>query len=184
MLQSMAGAVWAMKSSVALTISLALQGLLHGSLAHKQPRCRCLSTEPCWPSADAFATLASQVSQPLLSPNPPAAACYPATAPSGDCATVQQSWMNGTWHADQPGSMQSPNFDDFIFSTGKISACYLDASLGFPCQQGSVPVLGVDARTPKDIQVAVKFAALHNLRVVVKNTGYVCTMPRLIRPLT
>ena len=136
-------------------------------------RCRCLSTDPCWPSPAAFSRLQAQVSQPLLAPTPPAAVCYPSTAPSGDCATVQQFWTNGTWHSDQPGSMQAPNWDNYIFKNGTISACYLDASLGSPCEQGSVPIIGVDARVPEDIQAAVKFAARYNLRVVVKNTGFV-----------
>jgi hypothetical protein len=44
-------------------------------------------------------------------------------------------------------------------------------TLGVPCTQGSVPVIGVDARSVGDIQAAVKFAVKHNLRLVVKNTG-------------
>ena len=35
-----------------------------------------------------------------------------------------------------------------------------------------VPVIGVDARMPGDVQEAVKFAGSHNLRLVIKNTGY------------
>ena len=81
--------------------------------------------------------------------------------------------MDGNWHADQPGSMEAPNWDDYIFSNGTVEACYLNASLGIPCEQGSVPILGVDARTPEDIQAAVKFASKYDLRVVVKNTGCV-----------
>jgi hypothetical protein len=67
--------------------------------------------------------------------------------------------------------MQSPNFESFIFNNGSISACYLNTTLGVPCQQGSVPIIGVDARSVSDIQAAVKFAANHNLRLAVKNTG-------------
>jgi hypothetical protein len=33
-------------------------------------------------------------------------------------------------------------------------------------------VIGVDARTPSDIQEAVKFVREHNLRLVIKNTGW------------
>ena len=69
--------------------------------------------------------------------------------------------------------MQSPNFETFTFANGTIEACYLDTTLGVPCGQGSVSVIGVDARVPSDVQAAVKFAAEYNLRLVVKNTGYV-----------
>jgi hypothetical protein len=67
--------------------------------------------------------------------------------------------------------MQDPNLESFIFDNGSISVCYVNTSLGVPCQQGSVPIVGVDARSVGDIQAAVKFAAQHNLRLVIKNTG-------------
>ena len=68
--------------------------------------------------------------------------------------------------------MQAPNFETFILKNGSIDACYLNTTLGSPCGQGSVPVVGVDARSVKDVQAAVAFASKHNLRLVVKNTGY------------
>ncbi|KAF5339816.1 hypothetical protein D9611_009144 [Ephemerocybe angulata] len=39
-------------------------------------------------------------------------------------------------------------------------------------EKGSVPPVGVDARTPQDVQEAVRFAKRYNLRVVVHNTGH------------
>jgi hypothetical protein len=63
------------------------------------------------------------------------------------------------------------NWETYTFPNGTIEACYLNTTLGIPCQQGSVPVIGVDARMPGDIQAAVKFVAKHNLRLVVRNTG-------------
>jgi hypothetical protein len=48
---------------------------------------------------------------------------------------------------------------------------YLNTTFGVPCEQGSVPPIGVDARTVGDVQAAVKFAGQNNLRIVVKNTG-------------
>ena len=60
-----------------------------------------------------------------------------------------------------------------MFANGTIDACYLNATMGFPCTQGSVPVVGVDARSVRDVQATVEFASMHNLRLVIKNTGYV-----------
>ncbi|GLB39903.1 putative oxygen-dependent FAD-linked oxidoreductase family protein [Lyophyllum shimeji] len=68
--------------------------------------------------------------------------------------------------------MQSPNFETYIFGNGTISACYLNTTLGVPCGQGSVPVIGVDARSVGDVQATVQFASKHNLRLVIKNTGH------------
>lgn len=134
-------------------------------------KCRCLYGDPCWPSLSNFSSLAAQVSQPLLQPVPPASTCYPSASPSGNCTEVTAGWGDGNWRANQTGAMQSPNFETFIFPNDTISACYLNTTLGFPCTQGSILVIGVDARSPEDVQAAVKFAASHNLRLVVKNTG-------------
>ncbi|KAI0635699.1 FAD-binding domain-containing protein [Trametes polyzona] len=133
--------------------------------------CRCTSDDPCWPTQADFDGLARQVSQPLVRPTPPALPCY-IDANSPECAVVRANWTNGNWRADQPGAMQSPNFEGFIFPNGTVDACFLNTSLDIPCRQGSVPVIGVDARTVNDVQAAVKFAADHNLRLVVRNTGH------------
>ncbi|KAI6040855.1 hypothetical protein EDC04DRAFT_2566471 [Pisolithus marmoratus] len=134
--------------------------------------CLCTYGQPCWPTTDQFAELESQVSQPLIYPVPSASACYPVTDPSGNCAQVVQNWLSGNWRSSMPGSMEAPNFETFTFKNGTISACYLNTTLGAPCEQGNVPVIGVDARNPQDIQAAISFALQYNLKLVVKNTGH------------
>ncbi|KAJ7601175.1 hypothetical protein C8J56DRAFT_27936 [Mycena floridula] len=151
---------------------LSMLPLLLGSLISASPACKCLYGDPCWPSDSEFAKLASQLSQPLIHPTPPEAACYPASTPSGNCSAVILGSHNGNFRSGQPGSMQNINFETFIYPNGTISACYLDTSLGVPCEQGRVSPIGVDARSVQDIQATVKFAAKHNLRLVVKSTGH------------
>ncbi|KAF5368069.1 hypothetical protein D9758_004453 [Tetrapyrgos nigripes] len=137
-----------------------------------KPRCRCLHGDPCWPTEYDFSQLQSTISQPLIHPVPPESACYPVSNPSGNCTDVQTNTFAGNWRSDQPGSMQIPQFESFIFPNGTIEACYLNTALGVPCRQGSVPPIGVDARSVKDIQAGVKFAVDHNLRLVIHNTGH------------
>jgi hypothetical protein len=139
--------------------------------ARTLPRCRCLYGKECWPTASDFSALVSNLSQPLIYPVPSASACYPVSNPSGNCTDTQENQSADKWRTDRPGSMLYTNFESFIFKNGTISACYMNTSLGIPCEQGNVPVIGVDARSVADVQHAVKFAATHNLRFVVKNTG-------------
>ena len=137
------------------------------------PACRCLYGKSCWPNANEFAALASKISQPLLHPLPPASACYPPSEPpSANCSVIIASYNDSSWRIDQPGAMRTSYFETFIFHNDTISACYLNATLGIPCGQGSVPPVGVDARSESDIQAAVNFANQHNLKLVVKNTGH------------
>ncbi|KAF5339756.1 hypothetical protein D9611_009136 [Ephemerocybe angulata] len=135
--------------------------------------CKCLYGQSCWPSSDAFNALASKLSQPLIRPLPPASPCYsliPEDAPV--CSEAQANAHNGTWLSGVPGAYQNTNFEAYIFPNNTVSACYFNTTLGGTCGQGSVPPLGVDARSPEDIQAAVNFAREHNLKLVVKNTGH------------
>ena len=141
------------------------------SVVASTPRCKCLSYEACWPSTSQFSQLASKLSQPLIKPVPPASPCYPPSHPSGNCTNIVTLLTDGPYRSNLPGAMQSINFETFTFKNGTIDACYYNTTLGFPCDQGNIPILGVDARQVSDIQAAVTFAAEHNLRLVIKNTG-------------
>ena len=134
--------------------------------------CRCLYGEPCWPNENEFAKLSTQLSQPVLHPLPPASACYSPSAPSDSCADVISHFTDGKWRSDHPGAMQSINFETFETHNGHILACYLNTTLGIPCERGSVPPVGVDARSESDVQAAVNFGRQHNLKLVVKGTGH------------
>lgn len=63
------------------------------------------------------------------------------------------------------------NYETLMFRNGTIDACFLNTTITGMCEQGSVPVIGVDARSVTDIQAAIGFAVQHSLRLVVKNTG-------------
>ncbi|TCD61697.1 hypothetical protein EIP91_008048 [Steccherinum ochraceum] len=138
----------------------------------KVPRCRCLYGDPCWPSEAKFAALAEEVSKPLIYPKPFASPCYLPSNSSEECDAVLSRNLDGVWHSNHAGSFQNRNFETHVFANGTISACYLNSSLGAACEQGSVPVIGVDARNAEDVSSAVRFAARNNLRLVIKNTGH------------
>ena len=133
--------------------------------------CLCTFGQSCWPSASTFSQLQSLVSQPLVYPLPSASACYPPSDPSGNCTAVLENWYDANWRSSMPGSMEAPNFETFMFQNGTIDACYLNTTITGACEQGSVPVIGVDVRSVGDIQAAVTFAVQQNLKLVVKNTG-------------
>jgi hypothetical protein len=145
--------------------------LLLASLVSARPGCKCTYGEPCWPSKSAFQELASKISQPLLHPRPSEAACYATSNSSGDCAKVQDNKFNSYWRSTQPGAMQMPNWQAHTYPNGSISTCYLNTTLEQPCEQGGIPVVGVDVRSVADAQAAIKFAAKNRLRLVIKNTG-------------
>ncbi|KAF9011812.1 hypothetical protein BDQ17DRAFT_1503458 [Cyathus striatus] len=133
----------------------------------------CLYGQICWPNVAKFTALEYQLSQPLIRPAPHASACYPPSDPiSANCSDAITHRGDEAWIADRSGAYQNVNFETCTRSDGTIEGCYLNTTLGFPCQQGSVPPIGVDARSVEDVQAAVRFAGHNNLRLIVKNTGH------------
>ncbi|KAI0360734.1 FAD-binding domain-containing protein [Trametes cingulata] len=131
--------------------------------------------DSCWPSADDFAQLSSELSGPLIQPHPLAQPCYLnfSSEDTHACSDVLEHWEDGWWRSGHPGAMQAPNFETYVTVDDDVQACFLNPSLAKgQCEQGSVPVVGVEARSVADIQAAVRFTGKHNLRLVVKNTGH------------
>ena len=67
--------------------------------------------------------------------------------------------------------MEASNFEIYMFKNGTIDACFLNTTFGVPCNQGSVPIIGVNATTTEDVQAVVQFAVQHDLKLVVKILG-------------
>ena len=72
-------------------------------------------------------------------------------------------WHNASWRSDQVGAMQNHSWEN--------SSCSIQFRYR-KCNQGSVPVVGVNATLPEHVQTTVRFASTHNLRLVIKTTGH------------
>lgn len=164
----------AMRASLLLRSLLSLPSALAVVTASSttSARCKCLYGQSCWPSQQAFDTLQAKLSRPLLRPLPAASPCYVHGQSSDECQDVRLNYREGLWRADLPGVTQHTNYNAYIFPNNTISRCPLDPVEGQSCGQGSVPPIGVDARSPEDIQEAIRFAKHHNLKLVVQNTGH------------
>ncbi|THU97181.1 hypothetical protein K435DRAFT_663116 [Dendrothele bispora CBS 962.96] len=141
-------------------------------LSQAASRCRCLYNDTCWPSEDQFSDLQSKLSQPLIRPVPPATPCYPPSDPSENCTDVLANASNGRWLSDRAGAMQSMNFQAFITDNGTIETCFLDTSLNAAACPGAPSICPTEGGSTETQGAAVVFAAEHDLRVVIKNTGH------------
>ena len=135
--------------------------------------CKPLHSDPGWPNSAAWAKLNASVSGHLFVPTPLAAACYGgaapgATPPTADCGTVVAQWNASSFRAQDPTSMESPNWEQDacipqqLLATGATPKC--DAT--------AFPRYVVAASDAKDVAAAVKFAALTGVRLVVRSTGH------------
>ncbi|KAG0027070.1 hypothetical protein BGZ81_005902 [Podila clonocystis] len=129
-------------------------------------RCRCLPSQPCWPSETSWSAFNQTVSGRLISTTPAAYQCHDPNYDSTKCQEIQKGYFWDYWRQEQPGAVQQTNWE-MVGDKG---------CLGFnqtaPCHQGAVPLYTVKAMNIEDVQNTVRFAAKNNIRLVVKNTGH------------
>ncbi|TPX57014.1 hypothetical protein PhCBS80983_g04121 [Powellomyces hirtus] len=140
------------------------------SLAARAPtrECRCLSSQPCWPSIKAWTAFNATIDGALIQARPPGSPCHDPNYDAAQCDVVKAQWSNPYWRSAQPGGMIDASFE----GVGGEQTCGIYANRTTPCGQGSVPVYIVNATRASDIARTIRFAAHRNLRVAVKNTGH------------
>jgi FAD/FMN-containing dehydrogenase len=79
------------------------------------------------------------------------------------CIIATAQWTNASWRGDQAGAMQNENWEN--------SSCSISLNSS-TCNQGSVPVLGVNATLPEHVQATLQLVNIYNLRLVMKTTGH------------
>ncbi|KLO17643.1 FAD-binding domain-containing protein [Schizopora paradoxa] len=117
----------------------------HSSLVASGLFCRNLPGDPNFPSLSTWDAFNASVDGRLLSVVPSAKFCH--ELPAGQCN--EDMWESTEFRADIPGAMDNTNWE-----------------------QGNVPVYAVNATEVSHIQLGVKFASEHNLRIAVKASGH------------
>lgn len=149
------------KHTLVLVLLYSLIGLVVG---HHSPHCKAFPGDDDWPSQQAWHGLNVTVSGRLLAPSPPGAVCHRdrATYDAEQCPRVQKAWTTFEFHARDPVSVLWNQWTGFD--------CLPDPSR--TCTGRGYPAYVVDALGTEDVKKAVDFARKHNVRLVVKNTGY------------
>ena len=141
------------------------------SVLRRAASCKCTADQSCWPSQSEFNALSKTLSQPVFPVHPVGAPCHDPLFNQEECSAVQAGYFDGLWRSDQPGASMSQIWESNDNLTAVCTP--FNTTETAPCDQGRVPVLGVNATTVSDVQNAIRFALKHNLKTVVKNTGYV-----------
>ncbi|KAF9977531.1 hypothetical protein BGZ75_010286 [Mortierella antarctica] len=136
------------------------------SIPHSQESCKCSPLESCWPNTEQWAVLNRTVNDRLIATRPASYACHNPQYDSTACQEIQQGYNYDWWRQIQPGAVQQTNWE----VNGHMGCLGLNRTA--PCHQGAVPLYTVNATTVEHVQDSVKFAAKHNIRLVIKNTGH------------
>ncbi|PNY23125.1 FAD-binding domain-containing protein [Tolypocladium capitatum] len=151
------------------------QGLAAGSQGH---RCRCRPHQPCWPSQDEWQALNSSIDGNLAAVLPVAHACKEPSLDASACLASAAKSNDSVWRAAQPGAVQWTNWEAWPEHN---QTCYFDGLENMPCGQGRVSLFSAMVEKAEHIQAAVRFAATHDLRLAIKNSGH-CFLGRSTAP--
>jgi hypothetical protein len=144
--------------------SLLIVGLLLKVASLADSHCKSFPGSPSWPSLAEWEKLNKSLSYQLLKPLPPAAPCH-ANEPNYNnlsCAYIKTQWDHGAFHADDPVSTHSNNFNN--------DSCLPDPMA--PCSGEGYPIFVINATNTKHVKTGVDFARKHNIRLVIKGTGH------------
>ncbi|KAH7333360.1 hypothetical protein BKA65DRAFT_43222 [Rhexocercosporidium sp. MPI-PUGE-AT-0058] len=128
--------------------------------------CKVFPGDSFWP-ADFIWDVFNRIlgSNALIKTVPLASPCY--NGPhynTAKCAVLYANWTNSIIHMNDPTSMMSPVYQ------GLTCEATLDPTKS--CTLGAFPYYAVNATQVYQIQLAVNFARISNIRLVVKNTGH------------
>ncbi|KAJ6482419.1 FAD-binding domain-containing protein [Mycena sanguinolenta] len=149
-------------SSSLVVFICALHG--HSQAQASNVTCRNVPGSPGYPSTAEWGLLNATVSGRLVTVVPSAKFC---TSLPGVACTDDQ-WTSAVFRSTIPGAMDAVNWEQG-YDLNPSSLCLRN---GTTCGQGDVPLYSVEAETVADIQAAVKFSSIHNLRVVIKSSGH------------
>ncbi|KAG0238336.1 hypothetical protein BGW42_005569 [Actinomortierella wolfii] len=130
--------------------------------------CRCLPTQPCWPPPETWQSFNEALGGRLFPTTPPARECHFPFYNRAKCRQIRKRYFDDSWRDGQPGAMMYTQWERYN-NKGCLGTFGVS---GQSCQQGAIPLYTVNATSVAHIQETLKFAAKHNLRLVIKNTGH------------
>ncbi|KAJ5991062.1 hypothetical protein N7522_011269 [Penicillium canescens] len=148
---------------------LSLGALLASGGSTNAAFCRCQPSQPCWPSEANWAALNSSVEGNLVAVKPFGYPCHDPNFNDAECTIVKENTYSSSYRSSQPGALQWENWESW---PEEEEQCYVETDQSTPCKQGRISLFSVIAQTAEHIQAAVKFAAHHNIKLVIRNTGH------------
>ncbi|KAI4708246.1 hypothetical protein J4E89_006868 [Alternaria sp. Ai002NY15] len=153
-------------------LTLASPALASAAATPPPPFCRTTPSDASWPTPIEWSTLNATISGSLIRTVPVASSCWPSTNTTFtsplSCQEVNDNWSNGTWHSQQPESIDYQLYANNSCLPDEVGSW----SEKQGCSVGGLPQYIVNATEEVDVAAAMKWAVERNVRIVVKGTGH------------
>ncbi|OAA67417.1 FAD-binding, type 2 [Cordyceps fumosorosea ARSEF 2679] len=144
--------------------------------------CKCFPGDACWPTIQQWNELNATVDGNLIATVPLASACHDPNYNETACATLRNAWLSPTvQYVDLP-PMIHRTLTRFTFSLSSSSSvmaplfanqsCDPLQPRAAPCTLGTYVRYAVRVRHAAHVAAALRFAARHRVRLVIRNTGH------------
>ncbi|KAF3018027.1 hypothetical protein E8E15_007098 [Penicillium rubens] len=123
--------------------------------------------DPCWPEDQLWARFNKTVNGNLIATVPIASVCHIDSFTPYDqsqCAQLQSTWGFPETHYESSSSIMAPIYTNL--------SCNAFSSKTSPCTIGNYVQYTVNATDAAHVQKTIHFAARHNIRLVIRNTGH------------
>ncbi|TPX31715.1 hypothetical protein SmJEL517_g05014 [Synchytrium microbalum] len=134
----------------------------------------CTPSDACWPSVTVWQQFNSSISGRLIQVTPWASPCFAIPGPMNQaaCKSIVAGYLDDFTRANQCGAYENLNSE--YCGNLECSLNYLApyVTIGRTCSLGRIPPYAVNVQQDSDVQAAIAFAKLYNIKLVVKNTGH------------
>ncbi|RWA11321.1 hypothetical protein EKO27_g3777 [Xylaria grammica] len=136
----------------------------------------CLAGESCFPDDAALTAFNETVNGALIKVVPYGAACYKATYDADECKKLAEINGDNDYRQSLPAGVMYTNLEQLDTVGCPVPTANEDGSapdaIDAECTLGNMPAYVVDVTSAAQVAEAVKFAAEHNLRLRIKNSGH------------
>ncbi|KAH7328753.1 hypothetical protein B0I35DRAFT_418225 [Stachybotrys elegans] len=137
----------------------------------------CLAGDDCFPSPAEFEQLEETLQGNLIRSQPYGAPCYAATYDADACLNLVNTVRTFGFREEEAAAVMYVNNEITPNGSGcPVPMAPADGSappaIDGECVLGNMAAYVVNATSADDVQVAVRFAAEHNLRLRIKNSGH------------
>ncbi|KAJ5637058.1 FAD binding domain-containing protein [Penicillium lividum] len=134
----------------------------------------CRPGQTCWPSLSEWKQLNASVDGQLFETIPIAASCYETSGHYNpeECRIVEEYYGDSILRGEHFGQTYWLNWETCHDYGCALLESDTNQTTYSTCSLGRLASYYVDVREASHISAAIKFAAIHNIRISVKNTGH------------
>ncbi|KAH9894563.1 FAD binding domain-containing protein [Xylariomycetidae sp. FL2044] len=150
--------------AIFLLTTVALAIVPNFTLANETSECYCLPLDQCWPDESTWDAFNATIDGRLIKTVPIGSVCHDPTYDEAACQALRAAWRTPMPHYESSSSVMETYWS--------ANSCNPFASRSTSCELGNLVSYAVNVSGIEHILPTLEFVKLHNVRLVIRNTGH------------